>query len=229
MDPFRLKMRRTHRFDQISSAKSLHPARSFGFASRESVVIHIDHLSRLSALGLDQPGTDVSDAQAFGRRDANGCRVDPVGFGERLSGSIPASSPPSANLDRDACSLKLLIQPPARAVYRCRVSKGCFELQLDLRQQLWPVGEKRLNGLIGFGLVARPTGNHQIADPITSPFGAWMDVINFESGCARGAVCTLMLPLDQQILLNLCFKQGPFLIPLATDLRVLERRRVKAN
>src|SRR5215470_1356174 len=69
MDPFRLKMRRTYRFDQISGAKSSHPARPFGFASRESVVIHIDHLSRLSALGLDQPGTDVPDAQAFRRRD----------------------------------------------------------------------------------------------------------------------------------------------------------------
>src|SRR5260221_355445 len=104
-------------------------------------------------------------------------------FGECQPGSIPASSPPSTNLDRDAGSLKLLIHPPARAVYRCRVSKRCFDLHLDLRQQLWPVGEKRLNGLIGFGLVARPTGNHQIADPITSSFGAWMDVINFEIAC----------------------------------------------
>ncbi|SRR5258707_13124498 len=72
MDPLRIKVRRTHRFNQISSAKSSHPARPFGFASRESVFIHIDHLSRLSALGLDQPGTDVSDAQAFRRRDAQG-------------------------------------------------------------------------------------------------------------------------------------------------------------
>ena len=57
MHAFRTEMRWDHGFDQISCAKSSYPAWPFRFAARESQMVNVDHLTSLSAPGLNQPGT----------------------------------------------------------------------------------------------------------------------------------------------------------------------------
>src|SRR6266852_4172830 len=89
--------------------EAMHTTWPFGLPTRESVVIHIHHLSVLSPLRLNQPGTNVLGAQAFWCRGTNGCRIDPVGFRERQPGSIPARAPASTNLNRQTERLQHLI------------------------------------------------------------------------------------------------------------------------
>src|SRR5260221_4140434 len=57
MHAFRTEMRWDHGFDQIACAKSSYPAWPFRFAARESQMVNVDHLTSLSAPGLNQPGT----------------------------------------------------------------------------------------------------------------------------------------------------------------------------
>src|SRR5258708_27820850 len=56
MHAFRLQMRRDHGFDQISCSEAAYPAWPLRFAARESLLVNVDHLTRLWTSGLDQPG-----------------------------------------------------------------------------------------------------------------------------------------------------------------------------
>jgi hypothetical protein len=56
-----------------------------------------------------------------------------------------------------------------------------------------------------------------------------VNVVEFEPACASLAVRAVMLPLGEQIILDLCFKQGPLLILLPLNLWVLQESQVETH
>ena len=56
-----------------------------------------------------------------------------------------------------------------------------------------------------------------------------MNVVDFEPGGGSPAVRALMLPLCEQIILDLCFKQGALLILLPLNLWILQESHVEAH
>src|SRR3989442_9147678 len=190
------------RFDQVASLETLNAAWPFGATARKTELIHIHHVTSLSACGFNQPGTDVPETQAIGSRcPDNGC-INPVRLGERHPAAIPASSSSSPYLHWQTECLQFLIEPPARAIDRCRVGQRRFKLRLDPSKQVWSVSQKHFDGLISFGLVACPARNHQVRNAMRTSTRAWVNVVDFESACGSLAVRALMLPLGEQIILD---------------------------
>src|SRR5260221_12246595 len=196
MHSSRIELCRNCRFHQVAGTKSSNSTWAFGLATREPKFVYIHHLSRLSAFGFNQPRPDVCGAQALWRGGADDCRVDPVGFRQRQPGSIPACASSGANFYRQTERFQFLIQPPARGIHRSRIGQWRFHLQLNMCQQFWSVGKKRLDRLISLGLVTRLAGDHEIRHAVRTAARAWMHMVHFESSRSRGTIRALMLPLD---------------------------------
>jgi hypothetical protein len=146
-------------FDQIPSMEALKATWSFGATARESEFVYIDHLTRLSAFRLDEPGTHMLETHVFGCRGPDRCRIDPVHFGQPHPTSIPTSTPARSYLNGQAERFQFLIEPKPCRIDGCCVRQRYLDLSLDTGQQDWSVSQKDFDGLIGLRLVAGPTGD----------------------------------------------------------------------
>src|SRR5579859_3227861 len=116
---------------------------------------------------------------------------------------------------------------PSCCIDGCGILERGFGGALDLFQEIRLFCQEHGYILSAFLLVARFTGQREIADAIRSPFSARDNMLNLKRGLLLPTIRTLSLPLFEQVFTQLVACQGALLVLQTRYFRVLHLLQVK--
>jgi hypothetical protein len=194
-------------------------------SAREAVLVEPCTLIATASDGLDAEYGLLPVMNGIHMTNAGG--IEAMFFGYLQPATVVFGSSTAGDFYVQARCLEPLIQCQSGTVDRRRIAQWRFSLGQYLANTLRMFRQKLLYGQIPLTLITGTAGQGEIAYPVTAPFTAGMNVVDFERDVFRSAVGAFPPPPLQQIFSQLVASQGTLLILDTGDFGVLPGLCVK--
>src|SRR5260221_8018799 len=212
-----------HRPDEISRLEAEEALAAGAMADGEAIRVDAAHLARaVSGAGEEQRAHSLH-GQMLRRGGPHTGGIQPVRLGQPPARPVPLGAPAGAHFYRQLYRPQPAIERPAGGVDGGGIAQG----PLGLRLHLWVPELLGSHGALV--LVARLTGQREIACPVGAVACLGHDVLNLQRHARGVAVRATPPPLLQQVLAQLIAGQRPLLVLHAGDLRVDQGVRAKLH
>ena len=220
---------RNDSLDQITGAKIPYSTSTLRTGAGETVFVHPAHLTATPSRGGNGEGLLLRIELYRRARFAHAGRVDPMGFGVVLGGTIELGPTTGPERYRQTQRLECRSQRIPGGIHGGGGVERTFQPGEDLLQKLRLVSQKFFDRAVPLSLVAESARQREIAYPIGAAFRARHHMLDFQQDVFGSAVGAPPLPLFEQVFPQFVPGERSLLIFNTGNLRVLELLHIEPD